>query len=168
LIIRHIKLLGEGSFGKAFLVQAETSKEMAVIKQMDLSKMSEAERRDTLIEAKILERLNHPNIIRFNEVYKTKKGKLCIVMEYADGGDLAQKISEKRGKEFLKENYILDIFVQICLGVKHIHDRKVLHRDLKSQNVFLTKSNIVKLGDFGIAKMLTCTNQMVKTMVGTP
>lgn len=61
--------------------------------------MSEEERRDTLIEAKILERLNHPNIIRFNEVYKTKKGKLCIVMEYADGGDLAQKISEKKGKE---------------------------------------------------------------------
>jgi len=135
---------------------------------MDLSKMSEEERRDTLVEAKILERLSHPNIIRFNEVYKTKKGKLCIVMEYADGGDLAQQITAKRGKDHFKENFILDIFVQICLGVKHIHDRKVLHRDLKSQNVFLTKSNIVKLGDFGIAKMLTCTNQMVKTMVGTP
>jgi len=52
--------------------------------------------------------------------------------------------------------------------MKHIHDRKVLHRDLKSQNIFLTKANMVKLGDFGIAKMLSSTNQMVKTMVGTP
>lgn len=50
--------------------------------------MNEEERRETLKEAKILEALNHPNIVRFKEVYKTKKGKLCIVMDYADGGDL--------------------------------------------------------------------------------
>ncbi len=54
--------------------------------------MSERERQDTLKEAKILEVLNHPNIIRFKEVYKTKKGKLCIVMDYADGGDLQKMI----------------------------------------------------------------------------
>lgn len=50
--------------------------------------MSEKEKEETLKEAKILEVLKHPNIIRFREVYKTKKGKLCIVMDYADGGDL--------------------------------------------------------------------------------
>lgn len=54
--------------------------------------MSEAEKEDTLKEAKILEVMNHPNIIRFREVYKTKKGKLCIVMDYADGGDLQKMI----------------------------------------------------------------------------
>lgn len=54
--------------------------------------MSERERQDTLKEAKILEVFNHPNIVRFREVYKTKKGKLCIVMDYADGGDLQKKI----------------------------------------------------------------------------
>jgi len=96
--------LGEGSFGKAFLVQCESDDTFAVIKQMDITKMSEEERRDTLLEAKILERLNHPNIIKFREVYKTKKGKLCIVMDYADGGDLAQKISARKGKDFFKEN----------------------------------------------------------------
>jgi NIMA (never in mitosis gene a)-related kinase len=58
---------------------------MAVIKQIDLTDMSEDERKETLREAKILEVLNHPNIVRFHEVYKTKKGKLCIVMDYADG-----------------------------------------------------------------------------------
>jgi NIMA (never in mitosis gene a)-related kinase len=57
--------------------------------------MAEDERRETLREAKILEVLNHPNIVRFREVYKTKKGKLCIVMDYADGGDLSGKIKEK-------------------------------------------------------------------------
>jgi NIMA (never in mitosis gene a)-related kinase len=57
--------------------------------------MSEEERKETLKEAKILEVLNHPNIVRFKEVYKTKKGKLCIVMDYADGGDLQSKIKER-------------------------------------------------------------------------
>ena len=57
--------------------------------------MNEEERRETLREAKILEVQHHPNIIRFKEVFKTKKGKLCIVMDFADGGDLQGKIKEK-------------------------------------------------------------------------
>jgi NIMA (never in mitosis gene a)-related kinase len=60
--------------------------------------MTDEERSETLREAKILEVLNHPNIVRFREVYKTKKGKLCIVMDYADGGDLQGKIKERHKK----------------------------------------------------------------------
>ena len=56
----------------------------------------------------------------------------------------------------------------MCLGLKHIHDRKILHRDIKGQNVFLTRSGIVKLGDLGIARVLTHTKEFAKTMVGTP
>ena len=59
---------------------------------------------------------------------------------------------EKGG--WLTEDHILNLFTQICLAIKHIHDRKILHRDLKSQNIFLTRSGIAKLGDFGIAKVL--------------
>jgi NIMA (never in mitosis gene a)-related kinase len=80
--------------------------------------------------------------VHFIEVYKTKKGKLCIIMDFADGGDLQQKCKEQRGKP-LAEAQILDWFTQICLGMKHIHDRKIIHRDLKGQNVFLTKKGIV-------------------------
>jgi len=102
--------------------------------------MSEEERRETLREAKILEVLQHPNIVRFREVYKTKKGKLCIVMDYADGGDLQGKIKEKykqREKnggelQYWSEEHVLNWFTQICLALKHVHDRKILHRDLKS------------------------------------
>ena len=129
--------------------------------------MTEEERRETLREAKILEVLHHPNIIKFKEVYKTKKGKLCIVMDYADGGDLGLKIKEQRGRPFA-ESQILDWFTQMCLGMKHVHDRKIIHRDLKGANVFLTKKGIVKIGDFGIAKVLSHTVQKAKTMVGTP
>lgn len=101
--------------------------------------MSEEERKETLREAKILEVLNHPNIVRFREVYKTKKGKLCIVMDYADGGDLQSKIKEKHAQkqktgvlEYFNEDQVLNWFTQICLALKHVHDRKILHRDLKS------------------------------------
>lgn len=84
-LYKRIKLLGEGSFGKAYLVECLSDGSLCVIKQVDLSKMSEQEKKDTLKEAKILEALRHPNIVKFREVYKTKKGKLCIVMDYADG-----------------------------------------------------------------------------------
>ena len=66
-----------GSFGTAYLVECQSDKALAVIKQIDIGSMSEDERRETLKEAKILEVLNHPNITRVREVYKTKKGKLC-------------------------------------------------------------------------------------------
>ena len=84
-----------GSFGTAYLVECQSNGSLAVIKQIDIAQMSEEERRETLNEAKILEVLSHPNIVRFREVYKTKKGKLCIVMDYADGGDLQSKIKER-------------------------------------------------------------------------
>ena len=84
-LYKRIKLLGEGSFGKAFLVECVSDNTKCVIKQMDLNSMSEDEKKETYKEARILEALKHPNIIRFREVYRTRKGKLCIVMDYADG-----------------------------------------------------------------------------------
>ena len=167
--------LGVGSFGTAYLVECQSNGSLAVIKQIDIAQMSEEERRETLNEAKILEVLNHPNIVRFREVYKTKKGKLCIVMDYADGGDLQSKIKERYKQKdrnnrmnYLTEDELLDWFTQICLAMKHCHDKKILHRDLKSQNIFLTKKGLIKLGDFGIARVLSNTRSKAKTVVGTP
>ena len=101
--------------------------------------MSVEEKTQTLREAKILEILNHPGIIRFREVYKTTQGQLCIVMDYADGGDLSAKIKENKSTgTFMKEDQIMNWFTQMLLAVKHIHDRRILHRDLKSGNIFLT------------------------------
>lgn len=57
---------------------------------------------------------------------------------------------------------------QICLALKHMHDRKILHRDIKSQNIFLTIQNTIKLGDFGIARLLDHTMQKAMTQIGTP
>ena len=128
--------------------------------------MTPDQKKDAHLEGKILKELSHPNIIHFREVL-TDKDYLYIVMDYADGGDLSMKIREQEGK-FFDENKILDWFTQVCLAIKHIHDRKILHRDIKSQNIFLMKNRQIKLGDFGIAKCLNQTIDKAKTYVGTP
>jgi NIMA (never in mitosis gene a)-related kinase len=81
---RKIGLLAEGAFGKAYLVECLSDGARCVIKQVDLSNMNDEEKRETSKEARILELLKHPNIIRFREVYRAKQS-LCIVMDYADG-----------------------------------------------------------------------------------
>ena len=70
--------------------------------------------------------------------------------------------------QFFSEDEVLNWFTQICLAIKHTHDKKILHRDLKSQNIFMTKRGILKLGDFGIARVLSNTKSRAKTVVGTP
>lgn len=114
---KKVSTLGVGSFGTAYLVECQSDKTFAVIKQVDIAAMSEEERRETVREGRILEVLNHPNIVRFREVYKTKKGKLCIVMDYADGGDLQSKIKERAKKkdssgkmDYWSEDELLNIF----------------------------------------------------------
>lgn len=86
-------------------------------------------------EVKVLAALDHPNIVKYIESFMDK-GNLCIVMDYANGGDLSQAITKQRGQLF-DEQFLLKWFVQICLALKHVHDRKILHRDLKGQNIFL-------------------------------
>ena len=163
------KLLGEGSFGKAFLCSRDSDEDLCVIKQIKVEDMTKQEKDDVINESTILSKLDHPNIIKFFEFFESSKPKLTfnIVTEYADGGDLSEKIKEQNKTPF-KESDILDYFTQICLALKHIHEKKIIHRDLKSGNVFLMKSGLVKLGDFGIAKTFKNTMDKAKTMVGTP
>ena len=73
-------------------------------------------------------------------------------------GDLAYHVKKKRqkGQQF-SETEILNWFVQICMALEYVHGRKILHRDLKTQNIFLTKNNTIKMGDFGISKVLENT-----------
>ena len=150
---KRVKLLGRGAFGTAFLVRCRADSRQYVLKRLDLMHMDASERADAMREAHILEQLRrHPNIIRVREHF-VEESRLCIVMDYADGGDLAQRIEAQAaaGTPFSEET-VLDWFVQLCLALKHAHDRKVLHRDLKPQNIFLTKRNFVRLGDFGSAR----------------
>jgi len=147
------RVIGRGSFGTAWLVRSNADSRMYVMKRLALDHMNEKEKDEAHNECVVLMKLRrHPNIIRVREHF-VEDGRLCIVMDFADGGDLAQRIeAQAAGRTPFPEAQVLDWFVQLCLALKHAHDRKVLHRDLKPQNIFLTKRNFVRLGDFGSAR----------------
>uniref|UniRef100_A0A672TVH2 non-specific serine/threonine protein kinase n=1 Tax=Strigops habroptila TaxID=2489341 RepID=A0A672TVH2_STRHB len=161
-----VRKIGEGSFGKAFLVKAKENGQQYVIKEINISKMSNKEREESRREVAVLANMKHPNIVLYRESFE-ENGCLYIVMDYCEGGDLFKKINAQKGILF-SEDQILDWFVQICLALKHIHDRKILHRDIKSQNIFLTKDGTIQLGDFGIARVLNSTAELARTCIGTP
>ncbi|NXK53705.1 NEK3 kinase, partial [Chauna torquata] len=160
-----LKVLGEGSFGRALLVHHKISDQKYAMKEIRLP-MSSSDVENSRKEAILLAKMKHPNIVAYKESFEAD-GHLYIVMEYCDDGDLMQKIKHQRGKLF-PEDTICHWFVQMCLGVKHIHDKRVLHRDIKSKNVFLTQNGRVKLGDFGSARLLAHPLSYACTYVGTP
>ncbi|XP_057389138.1 serine/threonine-protein kinase Nek3 isoform X3 [Balaenoptera acutorostrata] len=160
-----LRVIGEGSFGRALLVQQESSHQMFAMKEIRLPK-SFSDTQNSRKEAVLLAKMKHPNIVAFKESFEAE-GHLYIVMEYCDGGDLMQKIKHQKGKLF-PEDMILNWFTQMCLGVNHIHKKRVLHRDIKSKNIFLTQKGKVKLGDFGSARLLSSAMAFACTYVGTP
>ncbi|XP_077014267.1 serine/threonine-protein kinase Nek3 isoform X2 [Tamandua tetradactyla] len=162
---RTLRVIGEGSFGRVLLVEQQSSNRMFAMKELRLPK-SFSEMQNSRKEAILLAKMKHPNIVAFQESFEAD-GHLYIVMEYCDGGDLMQKIRHQKGKLF-PEDMILNWFTQMCLGVNHIHMKRVLHRDIKAKNVFLTQNGRVKLGDFGSARLLSNPMAFACTYVGTP
>ncbi|KAH0502493.1 Serine/threonine-protein kinase Nek1 [Microtus ochrogaster] len=127
----RLQKIGEGSFGKAVLVKSTEDGRHYVIKEINISRMSGKERQESRREVAVLANMKHPNIVQYKESFE-ENGSLYIVMDYCEGGDLFKRINAQKGALF-QEDQILDWFVQICLALKHVHDRKILHRDIKSQ-----------------------------------
>lgn len=162
------KLIGSGTFGKVWLIRSQHSGHPYVLKEVQLKSMSSSEKQQAVTEVSVLARCRHRNIVRYKEAcIELEKGTLSIVMEYADGGDLYNVIKRQKGCYF-EEKDVLSWFVQITLALQYIHKRNILHRDLKSQNIFLTKEKLVKVGDFGIARVLTGDKELATTAIGTP
>ncbi|GAM22199.1 hypothetical protein SAMD00019534_053740 [Acytostelium subglobosum LB1] len=161
-----IKQIGSGSYGDVFLVRNNVDKKQYVQKRIFL-KEGEKQTKETMQEVRLLSDLRHPNIVEFYESFLHDKQHLCIIMAFCEGGDLFSTL-KARNKDHLDERQVLDWFVQISLALLYMHQKKVIHRDLKTQNIFLTKRGIVKLGDFGISRVLDSSMDMAKTMIGTP
>jgi NIMA (never in mitosis gene a)-related kinase len=168
---KQVRKVGEGSFGAAILCQHDSDKDQdtkAIVKMIDISRATKQEREDALKESRVLSQLRHPYIVRYRENF-LEDGWLCIVMDYCEGGDLSDRIKQMRTqRKSFSEEQVLRWFTQAILALKYIHDGKILHRDLKSGNFFLSKSGNMKLGDFGIAKVLECTAACAQTQIGTP
>lgn len=160
---KKIRTVGRGAFGTAILYRKVASDILIVIKEINMIELTEREKQMALNEVQILSSLCHPNIIQYLGSLEVD-GVLMIEMEYADGGTLAQLISHS---SFLRELEALSLFKQCVAAIEYMHKNNILHRDLKTANVFLTKKKLIKVGDFGISKILTTKGQAL-TVLGTP
>lgn len=168
------RLLGKGTFGEAWLVLSKASGRSYVMKEMCTGSWDEKEKEQSMNEVNILASCNHVNIVRYAGAYIVQKSlpseRILIIMEFADAGDLSMLIKRQKdsAKQFLPEADILSWFVQIAFGLQYIHKKNILHRDLKTQNIFLTSQSLIKIGDFGISKSLSHTLDLATTAIGTP
>ncbi|KAJ8259781.1 hypothetical protein GJAV_G00173390 [Gymnothorax javanicus] len=164
---RFIRVVGKGSYGEVSLVRHNTDRKQYVIKKLNLTSSSKRERRAAEQEAQLLSLLRHPNIVTYRESWEGEDRRLHIVMGFCEGGDLYQRLKRQKG-ELIPERQVVEWFVQISMALQYLHEKNILHRDLKTQNIFLTKTNIIKVGDLGIARVLENQNDMASTLIGTP
>lgn len=161
------KDLGRGAYGIAVLVKHRETSVLRVVKTVDLGGMSALARKSAEDEVSLLHRLFHPHIIAYFDTF-IEADKLHIVLEYADGGDLYTEVQRRqKDDEYFSEDEAMTLFRQCLSALAYIHKKKILHRDIKTQNIFLMKSGDAKLGDFGISKVMDET-MVAGTVVGTP
>ena len=169
-MIREYQILekiGKGTFGTVYKVKKYNESFLYVIKQIPLNELTEEQIKQVNTEAKLLSLINSNFVVKYFESF-IDNYELFIVMEYCDNGDLYHFLQEQQIKSTpLKEDLVWQIFIKITLGLSTIHKMKILHRDLKTLNIFLNKDMGVKIGDLGIAKQLN-QGSFANTLIGTP
>jgi len=174
-----VRLLGRGASGRAVLLRSKTNAALVVAKEVRLDGMSATSLSDIENEVCILASLHHPNIIAYLGVYRPDEQHLAIVTEFADGGSLSEAIGLQVGmEEPFSHARVVQWTRQLASALAHMHGRKVLHRDLKAANVFLSSGRRparagaddleAKLGDFGLSRSMSEQTLMAETLCGTP
>ena len=149
------KILGAGNYGKVFLAYHVNKPGFKVaIKTLQKKKLGSTANLDRMKqEIKILGQLDHPNICKYYETYESPKH-FYLVMEYCGGGDLFDRITEKRDEAFTEQK-CAQIMKKVFLAINHCHSLKIVHRDLKPENIMYSeKDNEIKIIDFGLSKAL--------------
>ena len=163
-----ISKLGEGAYSTVFKVRRNVDNIIYALKKVKLLNLSEKEKENSLNEVRILASVKSNFVVSYKEAFFDEKDNtLCIVMEFADRGDLYQKIVQhKKSAILFEESDIWRIFIQLVKGLKSLHDLKILHRDMKSANVFLFSNGSAKLGDLNVSKV--AKRGLGYTQTGTP
>ena len=172
---RELREVGVGNYGKkhtavAVLVESVADKRKLVAKKIEIGLLKEKERTAVLAEvtftqAQILRTLKHFNIVSYEDSFLSAS-EFIILMEYCEGGDLAQVLQEATSP--FPESQVLNWLAQISLALNYLHHKHILHRDIKPSNVYLTSTHTIKLGDFGIAKVLEHSSDLAFSLAGTP
>ena len=164
-----IERIGVGSYGRIYKVKKDDI--IYVLKEIPINKSVDNEKLESVKnEADILSSLNNKYIVQYYESFQMRQN-IYIVMEYCEKGDLCSYMSErqktKKTNFYFTEDFIWKLFIQISIGLFYIHSKKILHRDIKTLNILLTKELNGKIGDLGVAKVLEGTNHAI-TFIGTP
>lgn len=163
---RVLEHIGRGSFGSVSKVFRYEDQQVYVMKQINISTLNEKEQLEAVHEVHVMAAMDSPFVVRYYDSF-IDDGKLCIIMEYCEKGDLQKVLKAQKGVP-LPENLVWVYFLQILLGVAYLHGRRTLHRDLKTANCFLTADNSVKIGDLGVARILGTESHFARTLCGTP
>ncbi|KAK4315909.1 hypothetical protein Pmani_012896 [Petrolisthes manimaculis] len=164
--------VGRGSYGTVWLVRCRGlsntphSTPPLVLKCVELKGCGVREVELARQEVAILARMKHPNIVSYKGSFE-EGGRLHLLLGYCEGGDLHTRISLQCSSPF-PETTVVRWFIQITMALQYLHHHHILHRDLKTHNILLTRCGLVKVGDFGISRVLSSPRDLATTLVGTP
>lgn len=160
--------LGEGAYSTVFKALRRSDNQIYALKKVKIDALNDKEKENALNEVRILASISDPFIISYKEAFFDEgSNNLCIIMEYAEQGDLQKRIKESQTmKKYIPEREIWKCLVHLSKALQVLHEQEILHRDLKSANVFITKENFFKLGDLNVSKI--ATKGLVYTQTGTP
>jgi len=163
-----LEKIGIGGGGNpVYIVKNLNTGKKFALKKIIINNDSPEEMQSCLNEINIFKQLNHPYLIKYEDSF-LHKNKICIIMEYAEEKDLETKIKNYKSQNLkIPENEIWKYLLQTISGISYLHSNKIIHRDIKVQNILLSKGN-VKIGDFGTSKKMDNTNAFTNTSLGTP
>ena len=164
-----INKLGEGSFGTVYLVKDKENQYFALKKLMINAQTESTIKQFPNLMEKLLHigyKSRYRYIIKYYKYFE-QQNEINIIMEYVRGKNLKQFIEDFKNKgQLIEEKIIKKIIEQICFGLRDIHDENIIHRDLTPDNIFIDENNNIKIGDFGVSKILNTKNKYAKTHTG--